>query len=81
MKTPLFRARLAAGVIFAALIVCTAAATHSSYGQEGPRVLPLRVEIGKKAPDFSLPSARGKTVGLSDFAGHIVLIDFYRGFW
>jgi cytochrome oxidase Cu insertion factor (SCO1/SenC/PrrC family) len=81
MKTPLFRARLAAGVIFAALIVFSAGGTRSSYGQGGARVLPLRVEIGKKAPDFSLPSARGKTVRLSDFAGHIVLIDFYRGFW
>jgi len=36
---------------------------------------------GEKAPAFALPSAEGKTVRLSDFSGHNVLIDFYRGYW
>ena len=42
---------------------------------------PLRVKVGEKAPDFALPAAGGKTVRLSDFRGHNVLIDFYRGYW
>ncbi|TAM83406.1 MAG: redoxin domain-containing protein [Acidobacteria bacterium] len=45
------------------------------------QILPLKVKVGEKAPDFALPSAEGKTVRLSDFAGHNVLIDFYRGYW
>lgn len=42
---------------------------------------PLHVKVGEKAPDFALPGADGKVVRLSDFAGHIVLLDFYRGHW
>jgi cytochrome oxidase Cu insertion factor (SCO1/SenC/PrrC family) len=45
------------------------------------QIAPLKIHIGEKAPDFSLPSADGKTVKLSDYAGHNVLIDFYRGYW
>lgn len=44
-------------------------------------ILPLNVKVGDKAPDFSLRSADGKKVRLSDFAGHNVLIDFYRAHW
>ncbi len=44
-------------------------------------ILPLKIKVGEKAPDFALPSADGKTVRLSDYAGHNVLIDFYRGYW
>ena len=44
-------------------------------------VLPLKIKVGSKAPDFALRSSDGKTVRLSDFAGHGVLIDFYRGYW
>jgi hypothetical protein len=42
---------------------------------------PLRVQVGEKAPNFALPAASGKTVGLTDFSGHRILIDFYRGYW
>ena len=47
----------------------------------GAAILPLNVNVGDKAPDFALPSADGQTVRLSDYAGHNVLIDFYRGHW
>jgi AhpC/TSA family len=42
---------------------------------------PLRVRVGEKAPDFTLPNAGGKAVRLSDFSGRNVLIDLYRGYW
>jgi cytochrome oxidase Cu insertion factor (SCO1/SenC/PrrC family) len=45
------------------------------------RILPLRIKVGEKAPNFVLSSADGKTVKLSDYAGRNVLIDFYRGYW
>jgi cyclase len=43
--------------------------------------LPLRVQVGEKAPDFALPGARGETVKLSALEGRAVLLDFYEGFW
>jgi cytochrome oxidase Cu insertion factor (SCO1/SenC/PrrC family) len=45
------------------------------------QILPLKIKVGDKAPDFALPGADGKTVKLSDFSGHGVLLDFYRGYW
>jgi len=38
------------------------------------------VEIGEKAPDFTLPSTTGKDISLSEFLGKkYVLIEFYGG--
>jgi peroxiredoxin Q/BCP len=37
----------------------------------------MRIEEGKKAPDFTLPDADGKPVSLSDFAGKDVIVWFY----
>jgi AhpC/TSA family len=45
------------------------------------QILPLKIHVGEKAPEFVLPSADGKIVKLSDYAGHNVLMDFYRGYW
>jgi peroxiredoxin Q/BCP len=36
-----------------------------------------RLEVGDKAPAFSLPDADGKTVELSDFKGRKVVVYFY----
>jgi len=36
-----------------------------------------RLEVGDKAPAFSLPDAEGKTVKLSDFKGRKVIVYFY----
>jgi cytochrome c biogenesis protein CcmG/thiol:disulfide interchange protein DsbE len=35
------------------------------------------LEIGEKAPDFSLPDPDGKQVSLSDFSGKVVILDFF----
>jgi peroxiredoxin len=34
-------------------------------------------EVGLSAPEFSLKDARGQTVRLSDFAGKVVIVDFW----
>jgi peroxiredoxin Q/BCP len=36
-----------------------------------------RLEMGDKAPAFSLPDDDGKTVKLSDFKGRKVIVYFY----
>jgi len=53
----------------------------SPYSAAQDRILPLKIKVGERAPVFALPSADGRTVKLSDYAGHNVLIDFYRGYW
>jgi peroxiredoxin Q/BCP len=35
--------------------------------------------IGSKAPEFSLPSNRGKNIGLADLKGHRSVLYFYPG--
>jgi peroxiredoxin len=39
-------------------------------------------KVGERAKDFQLPSAKGATVALRDYAGksNVVLV-FYRGYW
>lgn len=41
------------------------------------RLEPVELEIGKKAPPFSLKDLNGKTVRLSDLEGKVVMIDFW----
>ncbi|MBI1940480.1 MAG: redoxin domain-containing protein [Acidobacteria bacterium] len=60
---------------------CAVLAAGMLAGILNAEILSLNVKDGDKAPDFALPSADGKTVRLSDFAGHNVLIDFYRAHW
>jgi thioredoxin-dependent peroxiredoxin len=37
----------------------------------------MALEVGKKAPGFSLPDEEGETVKLSDFSGRRVVVFFY----
>ena len=37
------------------------------------------LEIGKPAPDFTLPSTTGEKISLSQFRGKLVLVEFYAG--
>ena len=38
-------------------------------------------KVGDRAPQFSLPSADGRTVALKDYAGKKLVLVFYRGYW
>jgi len=38
-------------------------------------------KVGDRAPQFSLPSADGRTVSLKDYTGKKLVLVFYRGFW
>ena len=47
-------------------------------GVLGGARLATAVEVGEKAPDFTLPSTTGKDISLSQFQGkQLVLIEFY----
>ncbi len=47
-------------------------------GTLGVASVALAVEIGEKAPEFTLPSTTGKDISLSEFLGKKnVLIEFY----
>lgn len=37
----------------------------------------MTVEVGQKAPDFTLPASNGETVSLTDFRGKHVVLYFY----
>jgi peroxiredoxin len=37
------------------------------------------LEVGKPAPDFTLPSTTGEKISLSQYRGKLVLIEFYGG--
>lgn len=79
MKRALVRAFLR-GAVLVVLASGPAKAFRASAAAK-LSILPLRVRVGGRAPNFALPSANGNTVRLSDFPGHNVLIDFYRGYW
>lgn len=39
-------------------------------------------KVGDRAPQFSLPSMKGTSVGLKDYIGKTkVVLVFYRGYW
>jgi len=49
-------------------------------GMLGVTSVATAVEVGEKAPDFTLPSTTGEKISLSQFQGKKpVLIEFYGG--
>jgi hypothetical protein len=62
----LTRSSLLLGVLLAGVLVGAGAAAA--------------LEVGEKAPDFSLPGTTGEKISLSQFRGQkVVLIEFYVG--
>lgn len=72
-----FLGRRSLPMLFAVLV----AAVATIFGQAEAPNEPLKISVGEKAPDFSLPATNGETIRLSSLAGHTVLIDFYRGYY
>lgn len=69
------RSRILLGTAIALAIVATACARP----EPPPRTRQGPVEVGQRAPAFSLESANGGTVSLSDYAGKPVLLYFSMG--
>ena len=64
MSTNRIKVRLLSSVLLAGVLNVAGVATA--------------VEVGEKAPDFTLPSTTGKDISLSQFLGkQFVLIEFY----
>ena len=61
---------------------CVAAPLGPKDGRDLPPADLNRVQVGQPAPDFTLETADGPQVTLSDFRGRkrVVLV-FYRGQW
>jgi cytochrome oxidase Cu insertion factor (SCO1/SenC/PrrC family) len=67
-------------LLLAGLIIASAALVGCG---SGPGTVPAEeggpVRVGSTAPDFSLPAAKGGSVGLSDYRGKPVLLYFSMG--
>jgi hypothetical protein len=61
----------ARSVLFGILLIATVVA--------GGAYEASALEIGKPAPDFTLPSTTGEKISLSQFRGKLVLVEFYGG--
>ena len=64
-----------------AILLCAVCVLSPAVAVAQDQIVPLKIKVGDKAPDFALTDGNGKTVKLSDFKGHAVLLDFYRGYW
>ncbi len=49
----------------------------SPNGRAPTDSVPVGIEVGDRAPNFTLPDLSGKSVSLSDFRGHVVILDFW----
>lgn len=74
--------RLLPGIVLSALFSPLAIAQLGPKdGLDLPAADLDRVRTGAKAPDFTLQSADGGTLSLSDLHGKNVVLVFYRGYW
>ncbi len=60
-----------------AVVVLVGALLAGVWSAAGPTVT-AALEVGDKAPDFTLPSTTGENISLSQFRGEkLVLLEFY----
>ena len=63
--------RAVMGILLSALLATGIGATDTRVA--------AALEIGKPAPDFTLPSTTGEKISLSQYRGKLVLVEFYGG--
>jgi len=56
--------------------VCAGLTTFAAGAQQAPQA-PAGLNVGDKAPDFSLPGTDGKTHKLSDYKGRAVVLAWF----
>jgi len=59
------------------IFICFCFWSVSSLAETAIAAQPKNLEIGAKAPDFSLRNLKGETVKLSDFKGKKVMLNFW----
>ncbi len=60
-----------------AIAILAGALLWSVWSAAGPPAA-AALDVGDRAPDFTLPSTTGETISLSQFRGkHVVLLEFY----
>jgi cytochrome c biogenesis protein CcmG/thiol:disulfide interchange protein DsbE len=58
------------------ILLCAFASLACSRSDQGPRA-GQRPEVGGIAPDFTLRDLKGRNVSLSEYRGHVVVLDFW----
>jgi peroxiredoxin len=68
---------VAAGILLATLPGTRSRPEASSAGPSDELVIPIGPRVGQRAPDFTLLSLDGELATLSEFRGHVVILDFW----
>ena len=58
-------------------IVADSTSSDRPVGVEESTGIPIGIRVGQRAPNFQLPSLDNENISLSDYRGHVVILDFW----